>query len=86
MHGFFYRNRGTAYFSQGAFDLAIADYTKAIEMDPQDADAYGGRGMAYRQKGLRSEAIADLEAYLRLTTSVTARAGVEQLIAELKGQ
>ena len=39
-HTFAYRNRGNAYASVSQYDKAIADYDKAIEMDPSFADAY----------------------------------------------
>ena len=38
---------------------AIADYAKAIEIDPRYANAYVGRGMVYRLKGDNDHAIAD---------------------------
>ena len=34
-------------FGWGLLDEAIADYTKAIELDPAYADAYYNRGLAY---------------------------------------
>ena len=47
-------------------DRAIADYTRAIEIDPRDAVAYNNRGIAYRAKGDNDRAIADLAAAMRL--------------------
>ena len=38
---------------------AIADYTKAIEISPEFADAYVGRGIVYQAGGDRERAIAD---------------------------
>lgn len=35
-----YRNRGTAYAFKGQYDNAIADYDKAIEMQPSFPEAY----------------------------------------------
>jgi tetratricopeptide (TPR) repeat protein len=55
-----------AYFNQGKVDQAIADYTKAIELDPKIAAAYNNRGIAFKQKGLNSKAVADFQAYLQL--------------------
>ena len=40
-------------------DRAIADFTKAIEINLQDADAYNNRGTAYVGKGEIDRAIAD---------------------------
>ncbi len=54
-----YHNRGNGYGLKGEFDRAIADYTKAIELDPKYAHAYYGRGVAYGLKGEFDRAIAD---------------------------
>src|SRR5258708_31589841 len=35
-----YIGRGTAYGDKGDYDRAIADFTKAIELDPKSAVAY----------------------------------------------
>ena len=42
------------------FDEAIAKFTKAIETDPESADAYLQRGVAYFANGKPTEAIRDL--------------------------
>ncbi len=55
-----YTNRGEAYASRKEFDLAIADYTKAIEINPKYARAYDGRGVAYTSKGDYPRAVADV--------------------------
>ena len=53
-------NRGFAYQAdKGDFDAAIADYTKAIELNPEDADTYHIRGFAYADKGDFDAAISD---------------------------
>ena len=44
---------------QSEIDNAIADYTKAIELNPNHADPYYNRGVAYRVKGDHDRAIAD---------------------------
>jgi tetratricopeptide (TPR) repeat protein len=43
--------RGNEYFDKGDYDRAIADYTKAIEINPNYAKAYNDRGMAYMELG-----------------------------------
>ena len=43
----------------GDYDRAIEDYTKAIELDPNPADAYNNRGVAYGKKDESDCAIKD---------------------------
>ncbi|PPJ62530.1 tetratricopeptide repeat protein [Cuspidothrix issatschenkoi] len=40
---------------------AIADYTQAITIDPQDAESYSNRGVAKSDLGDKTGAIKDLE-------------------------
>ncbi len=54
-----YINRGNAYKGKGEYDQAIADFTKAIELDPKVADAYNNRGYAYEKKGETNQALVD---------------------------
>lgn len=54
-----YLNRGVEKVQKGDFDGAIADYTKAIEIDPRYVQAYGNRGIARKAKGDLDGAIAD---------------------------
>ena len=44
-------NRGLAHAKNGEYDLAISEFTRAIEINPGNADAYNNRGNAYRKKG-----------------------------------
>ena len=54
-----YHNRGNAYYNKREIDRAIADYTKAIEIDPIFATAYYSRGNANYTNGEYDGAIAD---------------------------
>jgi tetratricopeptide (TPR) repeat protein len=54
-----YFERANDYANQGANDSAIADYTRAIELDPDFADAYYNRGNSYSNLDKPEEAIAD---------------------------
>ena len=54
-----YSNRGVAYWKKSEYDRAIADYTEAIALDPNDAIAYSNRGAAYKKRGEVDRAIAD---------------------------
>ena len=44
-------DHGRACLDKGKYDDAIADYTKAIALDPNVATAYTHRGLAYGKKG-----------------------------------
>jgi tetratricopeptide (TPR) repeat protein len=50
---------GDAKQQKGDSDGAIADYTKAIELNPKDARAYSRRGRAKVSKGDYDAAVAD---------------------------
>ena len=54
-----YFNRAWAYRTKGQPDLAIADDTRAIELDPKAYRAFADRGAAYHDKDEYDLAIAD---------------------------
>lgn len=54
-----YYKRAGAYFERADYDAAIADYTKAIELDPGFESNYSGRAEAHDRKGNYDAAIAD---------------------------
>src|ERR1043166_1930531 len=56
-----YNNRGNAKDAKGDLDGAIADYDRAIELDPKYASAYYNRGDAKDDKGDLDGAIADFK-------------------------
>jgi len=58
--------RGNRYYTNGNFDLAIADLNEAIRLNPKDAISYTFRGVAYLMKKNYDRAIADFEAALRI--------------------
>ena len=47
----------------GALQQAVDDFNQAMLLDPQDADAYNNRAVAYRGKGDWDKAIADVKAW-----------------------
>ena len=55
----FYSNRGNLYSDQGKVELALADYSRAIEIDPKDVEAYINRGSLYNDQGKIELALAD---------------------------
>ncbi len=56
-----YNNRAFAYGEMYSYDQAIADYTRALKLQPDYISAYKLRGNAYDGKGLREQAKADRE-------------------------
>lgn len=58
--------RGICYEAKKDTDHALADYTKAIELDPKSANALGNRAMLYAKLGEREKAKADATAARRI--------------------
>ena len=61
-----YYNRGRSYSDKGDYDRAIADYDRAIELQPSYVIAYNNRGAAYGSKGDYDRAIADYDKAIQL--------------------
>src|SRR5262249_25621993 len=85
-----YDNRGLAYQAKREYDRAVADHTKAIELNPKYATAYNNRGIA---TGDYDRAIADYnraieldpnfaDAYLRRGLAYEGKGDSERSIAD----
>lgn len=61
-----YIGRGNVSFWQDRLDLAVADYDRAIERDPNSSVAYYNRGVAFAYAGNQSQAIVDFQYALEL--------------------
>jgi tetratricopeptide (TPR) repeat protein len=62
-----YENRGFCYQKLRKYDLAIADYTKALELEPaMGAIVHGNRGYCYKSLGKPDLAAADFTKALEL--------------------
>jgi tetratricopeptide (TPR) repeat protein len=58
--------RGVASRAKGAFDQALDEFNRAIQLDPRSALAYEGRGNTHVNKGEFDRAIADYNTALKL--------------------
>ncbi len=56
-------SRGNAHYFKGNLDRAIAEYDKAISLDPKNGNAYYRRGNVYQDKGNFNRAIADYDTF-----------------------
>src|SRR5262249_40146536 len=54
-------HRGYQRYSGGDWNGAIADFSKAIELEPEEQEAYWGRSLVLGVKGNRAEADKDWE-------------------------
>lgn len=90
-----FMDRGIAWRYEGGYDLAIADFGTAIQLDPQYAAAYDNRGIAYRNEGKLNRAIADYSAAIQLNpqdpvahnnraSALIAEGNYDEAIAEYK--
>ena len=61
-----YSNRGLAYGMKGDCERAIGDFSKAIQLDPQEYNTYCNRGTAYVERKQLDEAIRDYSRAIRL--------------------
>ena len=56
---FGHRLRGAVFFQQRKYDEAITEYSRVIEQQPNDAQAFYDRGFAFLQQGKHDTAIED---------------------------
>jgi len=54
-----HRMLGLAHMRMGNLDVAIAKFSRAVELEPKLASAYGYRAEAYRLKGFPEKAVQD---------------------------
>jgi formylglycine-generating enzyme required for sulfatase activity/Flp pilus assembly protein TadD len=66
-----YVNRGETKIDAGNYDAAIADFTKAIELDTKNFRAYDDRGIARYSKGDYDGAISDYTKAIELNPKVS---------------
>jgi len=74
-----YDNRGLMYRNKYEYDISIADFTKAIELDPTLAKAYFNRGLAYDRIGEIELARADLIKCIEISTDPSLTKAAKEL-------
>jgi tetratricopeptide (TPR) repeat protein len=63
----YFVSRGAVHYFLHEYELAIQDFNRAIELNPEYERAYNNRGLAYQALGKTAEAQADFEKYNELT-------------------
>jgi tetratricopeptide (TPR) repeat protein len=63
-------NRALAYENKEDYERAIADYSEAIRLNPNDADAYFYRSLDRKRKGDNAGAEADMAAAKRINPNI----------------
>jgi len=61
-----YNHRGIAFFTMAEYERALADFSAAIELQPDDARAYTNRGLTHRMMKEADLALVDLNQSLKL--------------------
>lgn len=72
--------RGILYDQSQDFDHAIADYNRALKLDPKNVSAFMARGYAYTAKGSQDLAMSDFRQCLALdSTLANCKTGLDAL-------
>ena len=58
--------QGLDQFQKGAYDAAVATYSRIIQRKPKNADAYFNRGLAYKKVGRTDHALSDYEVAIEI--------------------
>ena len=67
-----YLARAQASLEAGQFEAAITDFSQALELDPENADIYYWRGLAFKALQNFKRAIVDFDQALKLNADLTA--------------
>ena len=81
-----YVERGNRYSRNGVYHRALADYTAAIDLAPDYADAYYNRGCSYYEVGDYARALADLTRAIELQPANDAYYGQRALVHHFNDQ
>lgn len=82
-------NRGIIHSYRNDLESALKDYNRALEVFPENAEAYANRGVAYIRMQRHDEALSDFNKALTLTPNIPAyvyynRASVFEALGQTK--
>ncbi len=82
--------KGISYLNKQDYDNAVVAFTRALELNPQDAPTYYNRGYAWKMKGDLPRALTDMKKALVLVPNdrqiQVSISILEELIAVDKGK
>jgi tetratricopeptide (TPR) repeat protein len=78
-----FNDLGVAQFQQESFDAAIAEFTRALEINPAYAEALFNRALAKESAGRYPEARLDWEQFINSTTDANWKAEANRHLAGL---
>ena len=81
-----FMNRGLAYKKKSQWDRAIADYSEAIRLTPDNAQVFNNRGNAYFFNGQWDRALEDYDNAVRLQPDLAEAFGNRGNVYRKKGQ
>lgn len=81
-----YNIRGIAFLSDSKYEKAVADFSRAVELDPRYVEAYYNRGITYKAQGIKDRALADLNRFIGLTSDMERIQKAKQQIDDLTRQ
>lgn len=61
-----YKNRANALDDKGQYEQALEDYDRAVEINPQDAEAFNGRGTTFIAQDRYRLALDDFDRAIRI--------------------
>ena len=82
-HQKLFSERGIAWVNIGELTSAISDFSKAIEIDPTNVEAYFNRALIWHNQGDLLQALADARKALNLNPD---EKRYQELVAALEGK
>ena len=82
----FYNNRGISYKEKRVLDRALKDFNKALELNPNFAEAYNNRGNVYRNMDDLSKAFEDYDMAIGLNPDFAEAYNNRGVAYGIKGQ